>query len=78
MPKASQHRNYSKTSLPPRRPYEKERLDQVRRRAYRRPRRRVLAGLVSARPSSRAAAPRRHCPLPRPLPASLPCLACRR
>jgi len=27
-PKASRHRNYSKTSEPPRRPYEKERLDQ--------------------------------------------------
>jgi len=28
MPKNSLHRNYGKTSLPPRRPYEKERLDQ--------------------------------------------------
>ena len=27
-PKASLHRNYAKTSQPPRRPYEKERLDQ--------------------------------------------------
>lgn len=28
MPKCSRHRNYGKTFLPPRRPYEKERLDQ--------------------------------------------------
>lgn len=28
MPKCSRHRNYGKTSEPPRRPYEKERLDQ--------------------------------------------------
>lgn len=29
MPKCSQHRGYGKTSVPPRRPFEKERLDQV-------------------------------------------------
>ena len=28
MPKCSLHRNYGKTSAAPRRPYEKERLDQ--------------------------------------------------
>jgi hypothetical protein len=29
MPKCSQHRGYGKTSVPPRRPFEKERIDQV-------------------------------------------------